>query len=96
MFTSELKLSDLLDEIENRLRRIIREEVKAALWESKNPTSKIEYLVKRDTNKTEANKEFPTLLTAQQVAELLGISIQRVYELARKSQDYFCEIGLKV
>lgn len=76
-------LSDLFDEIEDRLRRIIREEVEAALRESKNPSSKTEYLIKPKSEKSLVNTEFPTILTAPEVAKLIGLNVARVYELVR-------------
>ena len=76
-------LSDFLDEIEERLRLIIREEVRMALLEEKNPPAKIEYVVKPELERREVNQSIPTLLTAHDVAEILSVSVQRVYELAR-------------
>lgn len=80
---NELKVSDLLDEIESRLRRIIREEVKTALLESKNPNAKIDYNQKPNNTKSETNIEFPTIITAPEVAKLINVSVARVYEIVR-------------
>ena len=35
-----------------------------------------------------SGKDFPQLLTAHQVAEMLGINLQRVYELTRTRKKY--------
>ncbi len=79
-------LSTLLDEIEERLRQIVREEIQAALLEMNNPTeSKIESKTK---SKITTKVDFPELLTARQVAELLFIDVQRVYELTRQRTKY--------
>jgi len=80
-------LSGLLDEIEERLRQIIREEIKAALLELDNPTLKIASLTKLKINNAEPAKPFPQLLTAPEVAELLGVKTARVYELSRSSKS---------
>lgn len=80
-------LSELLDEIEERLRRIVREEVKAALLESKEPSLKIPYSTKPKTESIENTKSFPQLLTANEVAELLMVKTACVYELARASKS---------
>jgi excisionase family DNA binding protein len=76
-------LSELLDEIEERLRLIIREEIRLALLDSKNLHSTIEYQINPEIEKPAVNKDIPRLLTASDVAETLGVSVQRVYELVR-------------
>lgn len=80
---NDLKLSELLDEIEFRLRRIIREEIKAAFIESDNPNVKIEYSKISKSKEHNSVNNFPTILTAPEVAELIGIKVQRLYELVR-------------
>jgi excisionase family DNA binding protein len=79
-------LSELLDEIEKRLRRIVREEINAALSESKESFVKIPYSTKPKAENIEKIKAFPQLLTADEVAELLTVKPARVYELARASK----------
>lgn len=82
-------LSELIDEIEERLRLIIREEIQRALSEINNPSAKIDFQKMQESEtpmgkiKPMANKDFPQLLTAAEVAEILCVSVQRVYELAR-------------
>jgi excisionase family DNA binding protein len=76
----ELKTSDLINEIEFRFRRIIREEIRLALTESNRPNAEINDL---SENILETNKDFPTILTAPEVASLIGVSVQRIYELVR-------------
>jgi excisionase family DNA binding protein len=51
--------------------------------ESKNPSAFAEQALKSAREKTSAKKDFPTILTAPEVAEILNINIQRVYELVR-------------
>lgn len=79
-------LSELLDEIEERLRRIVREEVKAALSESKEPSAKIPYSNNSRPKNIEKTKAFPQLLNANEVAELLMVKPARIYDLARESK----------
>ena len=83
-------LTDLLDEIEERLRIIVREEVSRALLETKNPGSTTDFSEPPKSQKSVKKQDFPTILTAPEVAELLGISVQRVYELVRtrKSNNF--------
>lgn len=77
-------LNSLLDEIEDRFRAIIREEIDAALLEMNNPKSqKVE--VKPIIKNSET---FPELLTASQVADLLGVKAARIYELTRERERY--------
>lgn len=74
-------LNELIEEIEGRLRVIIREEIRTAIQELNNPTMQ---KVSVDPVKTsEKKREFPTILQAEDIAELLGINKQRVYELVR-------------
>lgn len=77
-------LSELIDEIEDRLRLIIREDLRAALLESKNPSFWEENPIENEKTKPSTQKDFPELLTAPQVAEILGVNVQRVYELTRQ------------
>ena len=83
-------LTDLLDEIEERLRMIVREEVRRALLEIKNPNTTTDFSEKTKSSKSIEKQDFPTILTAPEIAELLGISVQRVYELVRtrKSNNF--------
>jgi excisionase family DNA binding protein len=82
-------LSELIEEIEERLRLIIREEIQKALSEINNPTAKFDFQKKQEIEpvtekiKPSANKDFPQLLTAADVAKILCVSVPRVYELAR-------------
>lgn len=82
-------LSELIDEIEERLRLIISEEIQKSLSEINNPTAKFDFQKKQEIEpmmekiKPMVNKDFPQLLTAVEVAEILCVSVQRVYELAR-------------
>lgn len=80
-------LSELLDEIENRLRQIVREEVKAALLELKDPTSAVKFRNNFERKRANDSKNLPELLTAPQVAEILGVSVQRVYEITRQRKS---------
>jgi excisionase family DNA binding protein len=73
-------LSELIEEIEERFRIIVREEIRQALLESGNSTGIESYSVKAKDKET---KNIPTILTAPEVAEILNIKIQRVYELVR-------------
>jgi excisionase family DNA binding protein len=79
----DMKISDLLDEIEERFRRSLREEIKNALIEANNPSFKIDEKSIQVIKNNEIKKEFPTILTASEVAVILGVSVQRVYELVR-------------
>lgn len=80
-------LNELIDEIEERLRLIIREEISMALTESKSPSAKNEEPIKMEREKssvtTAAKTDFPTIFTAQEIAPILNISLQRLYELVR-------------
>lgn len=76
-------LTELLDEIEERFRRIIREEIRKALLEANDPEFKPDNWNQIDKENPVIKKEFPTLLTAPDVAELLGVKVSRVYELTR-------------
>lgn len=86
-------MSDLLNELEMRLRRIIREEVANAITLSEDKTENIpdieDDLTESEINQQvfSAKKSFPNLLTAPEVAELLKVKVQRVYELARRSKE---------
>jgi excisionase family DNA binding protein len=83
-------LSELIDEIEERLRLIVKEEVKNALLEANNPSAGImiqpkpETVKPQETIKPVVNKDFPTLLRAKDAAKILGVNVARVYELARE------------
>ena len=76
-------LSELIEEIEERLRLIVREEIRIALLESKEKVRGEDHSVKTEKQKPVAKTNFPTLLTANDVAEILGVKVQRVYELTR-------------
>ena len=72
-------MTKLFDEIDTLLRRIIREEISIAIADSGHkaivPTA------------VEVDWGMPTaLLTANEVAMVLSVSVQRVYELARRSR----------
>lgn len=75
-------LSELLEEIEERLRQIVREEVRAALA---NPEP-VEVSKKSEDKISEKKENFPKILTAPEVAQLIGVSVARVYELARQTK----------
>lgn len=87
-------LSELIDEFEERLRLIIREEIRMALSESKltefqssgiKPSEiKIEESRKAEKEMLSIKKGFPTVLTAQEIAPLLNITVPRLYELVRE------------
>ena len=76
-------LTELIKEVEEKLRQIVREEVRLALAESKISSAKIDSSSSVEKEKAITNRNFPTLLLARDVAEILGVSIQRVYELTR-------------
>jgi len=80
-------LNELIDEIEERFRQIVREEVRAALLESKDPSLKFDYSTKSKKEMPEIKKDFPEILTAPEVADLIGVKTARVYELARGSKS---------
>ncbi len=80
-------LSELLNEIEVKLRQIIREEVRAALLESKNPNFNLEEIIKIESETSNKPKEYIQILTAQEVAQILGVNVQRVYELTRQRES---------
>ena len=75
-------LADLINEIEEKLRLIVREEIQKALLESKNPSIACEHIWSAK-KKEFSSTSFPSILTAKDVAEILGINVQRVYELVR-------------
>ena len=68
-------MEDLLTHIESRLRRIIREEVTNAIVSSGQNLG--DQTIKSGRSR---------LLTATEVADMLQLSIQRVYSLARRSE----------
>ncbi|MGI8543346.1 MAG: helix-turn-helix transcriptional regulator [Aridibacter sp.] len=76
----ELKTSDLINELEFRFRRIIREEIRLALLEPSKPNAETNDF---QENRLEANKDFPTILTAPEIASLIEVSVPRIYELVR-------------
>lgn len=75
-------LNELIDEIEERLRLIIREEIRSAqgLNNPQKPFVPVEHIQPSEKKKT---SEFPAILGASDIAEMLGINKQRVYELVR-------------
>lgn len=79
-------LTELLKEVEDRLRLIIREEKEAVLSDAKTFTNKAKPRIQSDRNFRTPGKDFPSILTAKEVAEILGVGVQRVYELARGQQ----------
>lgn len=81
----ESTVSSLFDAIESSIRLLIKEEVKAALLEFKYPSLKIHNPKKLEGDASDIHSDFPTLLTAKEAAELLGLKPARVYELARTS-----------
>ena len=80
-------LSKLLDEIEERLRQIIREEVRAALSGINETDLKIDSSTQALKEKPKIKRDFPDILIADDIAEMLGISVQRVYELTRQRKS---------
>jgi predicted DNA-binding transcriptional regulator AlpA len=76
-------LEELLDEIELRFRQIVGEEFRAALREQKEPLLVIGLQESSRIVEKETTLGFRSLLTANQVAETLGVSVHRVYELVR-------------
>ncbi len=71
-------MSNLLEGIENLIREIIREEVTAILDNRSFPIVTESLPVDRDRPATDR------LLKAGEVAEILGVSTQRVYDLSRQ------------
>ncbi|REJ77964.1 MAG: helix-turn-helix domain-containing protein [Acidobacteria bacterium] len=63
-------------DLEEKIRQIIREEIVNALLEVRRLEAK------QLTTRTTGN-----LLTADEVAEILNLSVQRVYELARRTSE---------
>ncbi|MBX7174879.1 MAG: helix-turn-helix domain-containing protein [Pyrinomonadaceae bacterium] len=76
MIFEDLKVVDLFDEIEKRIRRIIREEITNVLLEGKSN-------VDEQDEGFSFNRKSSTLLTSKDVAKILGVNVQRVWELVR-------------
>lgn len=73
-------MTKLSDEIDTLLRRIIREEIAVALGNA------CQAPVVPTIEEIQIDQSAASLLKAEEVAEILAVSVQRVYELARQSQ----------
>lgn len=72
-------MTKLFDEIELLLRQIIREEIFSAIGISRRDAV-------TSISELRINETVIPLLTAKDVADMLSLSVQRVYELARRSR----------
>lgn len=87
MSLENLTILDLFDEIEKRVRRIIREEITSVILEGKPLNNDLIITPNEKNEKTTSKAAIPKLLTSKEVAEILKVSVQRVWELARESKS---------
>lgn len=74
-------MATLFEQIEHVIRDVVREEVVLILGDRQSKPAEIARPIPINNTKSER------LLKANEVAELMGVSVQRVYELARQHRS---------